>query len=220
MKIEYTKEKLEEIVSKCTTYRQILLAFNRNESAGSYRVLQKKMNEWDININHFLTSSERAKIMFENGQLFKRCTTDIFTVNSNVSRTTVKKRVIDEKLIEYKCVKCGNKGEWLGEPITLILDHINGINNDNRLENLKFVCPNCNAQLETHCQGSKVFKIKEPKLDKRTLKHDRVETRKIEWPTKEVLMSLLKTMSYVSIGKTYGVSDNAVRKWSKKYEII
>jgi transposase-like protein len=65
-----------------------------------------------------------------------------------------------------------------------------------------------------------VFKTKEPKLDKRTLKHDRVESRKIEWPTKEFLIELLKNMSYVSIGKKYGVSDNAVRKWSKKYEII
>ena len=220
MKIEYTKENLEDVVKNSNTYRQVLLAFNRNQSSGSYKCLKDKLKEFDINTEHFLTPSEHTKLMYVEGNLNKKNNLDIFVENSSTSRSCVKKRIIDENLIDYKCFKCGNKGEWMGEKITLILDHKNGVNNDNRLENLRFACPNCNSTLETHCQGSKVFKIKEPKLDKRTLKHDRVESRKVEWPAKEVLMELLKNMSYVSIGKKYGVSDNAVRKWSKKYGII
>lgn len=220
MKIEYTKEKLVEVVLQSKTIRQVLIAFNRNQSASSYRVLNKRLKEWNINTDHFLTRSEIAKELFTDGKLKKTTNDELFIENSSSSRSCVKKRIIDENIIDYKCFKCGNTGEWMGEKITLILDHKNGVNNDNRLENLRFVCPNCNSTLETHCQGSKVFKIKEPKLDKRTLKHDRVESRKIEWPTKEVLIELLKNMSYVSIAKKYGVSDNAVRKWAKKYEII
>lgn len=220
MKIDYSKELLTQVVKDSETLRQVLLFFNRNESAGSYRVLKKRLLEWEIDYSHFLTHSEITKKMFDNGKLFKRNNDDIFISNSVVSRSLVKKRILDGKLLEYKCFKCGNIGEWLGEIIVLILDHINGINNDNRIENLRFACPNCNSQLETHCQGSKVFKIKKPKFDKRTIKHDRVEARKVEWPSKERLIDLLKNMSYVSIGKIYGVSDNTIRKWCKKYEII
>lgn len=220
MKIEYCKERLEYVVKNSNTYRQVLLAFDRNQSSKSYKCLKDKLREFDINTEHFLNPSEHTKLMYKKGDLNKKDNSEIFVENSTTSRSCVKKRIICENIIEYKCFKCGNTGEWMDEKIILILDHKNGVNNDNRIENLRFACPNCNSTLETHCQGSKVFKIKEPKLDKRRLKRDRIKSRKIEWPTKEVLNELLKTMSYVSIAKKYGVSDNAVRKWSKKYEII
>ena len=220
MKIEYTKEKLVEVVLLCKTMRQVLLAFNRNESASSYRVLNKRLKEWNINIDHFLTRSEIAKELFTDGKLKKTRNDELFIENSTSSRSSVKKRIIDENIKEYKCFKCGNDGEWMGEKISLILDHINGINNDNRLENLRFACPNCNSTLETHCQGSKVYKAKEPKIDKRTLKNDRPYLRKVSWPTKDELIILIKSKSYCAIGREYGVSDNTVRKWCKKYNII
>lgn len=51
--------------------------------------------------------------------------------------------------MEYKCACCGNTGEWNGRPLVLQLDHINGDNCDNRLENLRFLCPNCHSQTDT-----------------------------------------------------------------------
>jgi hypothetical protein len=48
--------------------------------------------------------------------------------------------------------------EWVGKKMSLILDHINGVNNDNRIEN-RIVCPNCNATLDTHCGKIRVKKI-------------------------------------------------------------
>jgi 5-methylcytosine-specific restriction endonuclease McrA len=62
----------------------------------------------------------------------------------------LKSRLLKEKLIEYKCVKCGNTGEWQGEPLSLQLDHINGNNKDHRLENLRLLCPNCHSQTKTY----------------------------------------------------------------------
>ena len=44
---------------------------------------------------------------------------------------------------------------WNGQPLSLILDHINGVNTDNRPENLRYVCPNCNSNLPTHGGGNK-----------------------------------------------------------------
>lgn len=61
----------------------------------------------------------------------------------------VKKRLIDEGYIEQKCDWCGIKDQWNGKPIVLHLDHINGINNDHRLENLRLLCPNCHSQTDT-----------------------------------------------------------------------
>lgn len=65
------------------------------------------------------------------------------------NRVHLKDRLIEDNLLEYKCAICGNTGEWNGLPLSLQLDHINGINDDNRLENLRLVCPNCHSQTET-----------------------------------------------------------------------
>ncbi len=64
-------------------------------------------------------------------------------------RSAVRKRVLAQKLLPYICQLCGAKPEWMGKPLSLILDHINGVANDHRLENLRFLCPNCNSQQDT-----------------------------------------------------------------------
>lgn len=75
---------------------------------------------------------------------------EVFVVNSSYARHNLKRRILKNKMIPYECACCGIKDEWQGKPMPLILDHINGINNDNRLENLRFVCSNCDSQLPTY----------------------------------------------------------------------
>ena len=74
----------------------------------------------------------------------------IMVENSSYPRHRLKARILEENLIEYRCSCCDIGPEWNGKPMPLILDHINGINNDNRLENLRFVCSNCDTQLPTY----------------------------------------------------------------------
>ena len=74
---------------------------------------------------------------------------DIITNKVIFSRGQLKKRLIHEGVLEYKCSKCPITTEWLGDPISLELDHINGVNDDNRVENLRFLCPNCHSQTPT-----------------------------------------------------------------------
>ena len=76
---------------------------------------------------------------------------DIFVEDSKVKRDQIKNIIIKENLIEYICSDCGNDGMWNNKVINLQLDHINGVRNDNRLENLRFLCPNCHSQTETFC---------------------------------------------------------------------
>ena len=74
----------------------------------------------------------------------------VFVENATIARHHVKNRIIKQNLIEYVCACCGIGPVWMGNPMPLILDHINGVNNDNRLENLRFVCSNCESQLDTY----------------------------------------------------------------------
>jgi len=74
----------------------------------------------------------------------------VFCENATIARHHVKRKIITRNLIPYNCEICGNTGEWLGNPLPLILDHKNGVNNDNRLENLRFLCSNCDSQQPTY----------------------------------------------------------------------
>ena len=69
--------------------------------------------------------------------------------NSSYSRANLKRQILQQKLIPYACAVCGQKPVWKGKPLVLILDHENGVNDDHRRENLRFVCPNCGSQLPT-----------------------------------------------------------------------
>ena len=74
----------------------------------------------------------------------------VFVENSSYPRHRLKARIINENMIPYVCGICGQEPIWMGKPMPLILDHENGINNDNRRENLRFVCSNCDSQLPTY----------------------------------------------------------------------
>lgn len=78
----------------------------------------------------------------------------ILNLEEYATRTSIRKIIIKENLIEYKCSECGIQ-TWNNKPLSLHLDHINGRSNDNRLENLRFLCPNCHSQTETYTGKNK-----------------------------------------------------------------
>lgn len=73
----------------------------------------------------------------------------IFVEDSTYANDLVKHRIVKDELIEYRCSKCGIDS-WMGETLVLDLDHINGNNRDNSLENLRYLCPNCHSQTCTY----------------------------------------------------------------------
>ena len=76
---------------------------------------------------------------------------DVLSAGSDLQRGKLKQRLYNAGIKQRECELCGQGEEWHGRRMSLILDHINGIADDNRLENLQIVCPNCAATLDTHC---------------------------------------------------------------------
>jgi len=75
---------------------------------------------------------------------------EVFIENSPYWQNSIKKKILDNSLIEYCCAICKTLPVWNNAPMTLVLDHINGVHSDNRLDNLRFVCNNCDSQLDTY----------------------------------------------------------------------
>jgi hypothetical protein len=153
----YNKEKLENAVKISKCYSDILRNLGLFESGGGSRVsIRKYCKLWNIDLSHLLTVSEFNKqnhIKFNKRRISLE---EILIENSTYSnRAWLKARLYKSKLKEKICELCGQTEIWKGKKMSLILDHINGINNDNRLNNLRIVCPNCNATLDTHCRGKR-----------------------------------------------------------------
>ena len=87
----------------------------------------------------------------------------VFVENSTYPRHRLKERIIREKLIEHRCAECGIGSEWNGKKLVLQLEHKNGKNNDNRLENLAFLCPNCHSQTHTYAARNRKNPSRSPK---------------------------------------------------------
>jgi transposase-like protein len=120
--------------------------------------------------------------------------------------------------------------------MSLILDHINGVGNDHRIENLRIVCPNCAATLDTHCgranriertricgeQFRARFAAQQYCSQRCGARHDRgrpkPETRKVDRPPYARLKREVAALGWSAVVRRYGVSDNAVRKWVRWYE--
>lgn len=71
-----------------------------------------------------------------------------YILSARVTRWGVRMRLLQEGLLRYECYECGIS-EWFGQRLPLHLDHINGMKNDHRLENLRMLCPNCHSQTKT-----------------------------------------------------------------------
>lgn len=137
-------EEFISIVNGSTSYLQVVKAVGYGSKYGryAYDLIKKRCEELNLSTDHFC----RQTSSFKRYEL-----SDVLIENSPYINTNhLKNRLIKEGLLEYKCSICGNTGEWNGQPLSLQIDHINGNHTDNRLENLRLLCPNCHSQTETY----------------------------------------------------------------------
>ena len=213
VKLKYQKDNLTEIVKNSKSISDVINKLGLRNAGGNFKTIKNYIEIYKIDITHFETDDLRIVKLKELSKENKIDLNLILVENSTYNRTSLKKRLVGENVLEYKCEKCSNMGEWLGEKITLQLDHKNGIFNDNRIENLRFLCPNCHSQTDTFA-GKKMKKEKKQSSDLNMY----LSRRKVERPSYFILIEEVKNNGYTKTGKKYGVSDNSVRKWIKHYE--
>lgn len=240
LRVTYTEEQAREAIADSYSWAESLRKLGRCPSGGAWRVLKKYADLWGIPTDHF----DSARAREENLRYPARPLDQVLVENSTYSRQHVKRRLFQEDLKEPKCEMCGQDEIWRGKPMGMILDHINGVRNDHRLENLRIVCPNCAATLDTHCgRKNRVEKAKRScrrcgssfvpgrpqqrycsracgtRWDRSKIRsRPGQSTRQVERPPYEQLLAEIEATNYCAVGRKYGVSDNAVRKWVKFYE--
>lgn len=141
----WTKEALEEAVKNNETISGVLRDLGISVLAGNFTTFRKKVAVFGLDISHFAdrkAGRHPSRLRFS--------LDEILVVNSTYrSRSSLTRRLLKSKLLVYSCASCGVK-DWCNRPLVLHLDHINGINNDNRIENLRLLCPNCHSQTDTY----------------------------------------------------------------------
>lgn len=229
----WTDEQLIEAFNTSRSVREILSKLNLIEAGGNYKSIQVHMMRLNLDKQKLLGPGWRKGQ--KNPVKPAKPLTEILINGSSYRTSQLRLRLIKENIFEYKCFSC-KLTEWLDSPISLELDHINGDNFDNRLENLRLLCPNCHAQTDTY-RGKNIKKYKEKNKQKPKVKPIKIKTNKfciqcntqisskstrckkcvikltkINWPNNEDLLQMLSKSNYTQVGKKLGVSDNAIRK--------
>lgn len=227
----YTEEQVRLAVEQSRSMAESLRNLGLRAAGANFRTLKRLIAYYEVSTSHFdpkwgVRVAPKRAIPLE----------QVLVKNSVYNRSNLKRRLYAEGLKQRECELCGQGEDWHGRPMALIIDHINGVPTDNRLENLRIVCPNCAATLDTHC-GRKTRLHRNPRaclhcgtafipkyaahrycsrdcgVHSKGPRDPKPETRKVERPSYEQLQADVATMSFVAVGRKYGVSDNAVRKW-------
>ena len=232
----YTEEEARAAVAASKSYAETLRRLEMCDKGGAPKILKKYVALWGIPTDHFDPNAGRLAGL-ANRRL--RPLDELLVRGSTMASSNLKRRLYAAGLKERACVLCGQGENWRGKRMSLILDHINGDRTDNRLENLRIVCPNCNATLSTHC-GRNVslldrtcsgcgttFDANHPEqrfctqtcfARNELAGVPQPQTRRVERPPYEQLVAEVEQLGWCGTGRKYGVSDNAIRKWVRAYE--
>ena len=227
-------------IGRSRSWAEALRALGYRSAGGNWKTIQKYAAKWEIPTDHFDPYAASRDVLHKPPRPLE----EILVKDSTYHRGHLKRRLFKEGLKKRECELCGQGEIWRGLRMALVLDHINGDPQDNRFKNLRIVCPNCDATLETHCGrknglppmprpcercGQEFFpESREQRHCSREcgLRWDRalvrgvpnVKAPRVERPPYEQLMREIEQTSYLAVGRKYGVSDNAIRKWVRQYE--
>jgi hypothetical protein len=207
-------------------------------AGGNHRTLRRYAEEvWRIPVDHFDPDAVRRAALARPPIPLG----DALVEGSTYPRGLLKERLFAAGLKARTCELCGQGELWHGRRMALILDHVNGVHDDNRLDNLRILCANCNATLDTHCGRNGRLPPSELEcpgcgrsfLPRRArqrycsracgqrapgVRVPQPARRRAVRPPYDELLRDIDALGYVGAGRKYGVSDNAIRKWRRAYE--
>ena len=209
--MKHTKEDYIKAAKNSFSIAQMCVELGVKPIGGNYQTIKNKIKEYNIDISHFTgrawNQGKRYRIINKPKSL-----EEILKENSPYQSFKLKERLLESGLKERKC-ECCNNTEWLGNPIPLELHHINGNHDDNRLENLQLLCPNCHSYTDNYRGKNKVrYEEKKEKIILLTYeeKKDKPKIIKNEKPKrfcltcgKELTNSQTKYCSHECATKTY-----------------
>lgn len=153
MKKKYSDEQLIRAVHDSETLQQVLDKLNL---IGGHARIKEKILQLQLDTSHWKNfSGSKSRKILPLEKLLKN--------NTSIQTSNLKSRLVNNEYLDYKCSICGIS-EWNNKYLSLQLDHINGRRKDNRLENLRLLCPNCHSQTETFC-GKNIKGIKRKRDD-------------------------------------------------------
>lgn len=137
----YTREEVDAKAKANISWTGLMSDLGIRFVGSNILTVKKLIKFYDVDVSHFnlsqaLSNASRNAVPDE----------ERFCKGSTICRASLKRHIRKNNLIEYRCKKCGLGDEWQNEPLVLTIEHINGVNDDNRIENLCFLCPNCHSQ--------------------------------------------------------------------------
>jgi hypothetical protein len=231
----YRESEARKAIADSRSWAEALRRLGMCPTGGASKILKKYAAFWQIPTHHF-----DPYATFQ-GPRPRKPLEEILVEGSAYSRGHLKERLYGEGLKRPVCELCGQGELWRGRPLGLILDHINGVSDDNRLSNLRIVCPNCAATLDTHCgRGRRLgrpdrecqrcgARFRPKYATQRYCSRScgtrwnrtgraRPNARRAVRPPHAQLLREVTAVGYSATGRRYGVSDNAIRKWIRDYE--
>lgn len=217
-KISYTIENIFEAVKNALCYSDICRSLGLTTHGTNIRHIKSIIKKENINISHFSRSA--AMLRYPTTHYTDE---EMFKIDSFISRGVIKHAIEKRKLIPYECKECNITNFYNEKPLTLTLEHKNGINNDHRLENLCFLCPNCQSQTLTFCGKNTRIKnsiIPKPIRAKISQKGIPKEYARKFNPSIDELITIIKTNNTMTnVGKYYNVSGSAIKRRCKLLNI-
>ncbi len=212
---QFTPSELQQLLDESNSYSDVLRKVGMNPKGSNTDTLKKIIIEYNLNTDKM--NANRKKLYQKNAILTHQKNTiplvDIIIYNKypNYNSSKLLKRLVKEGYKEYKCEKCGIN-EWMGQPISLQLHHKDGNHCNNLINNLCFLCPNCHSQTDNYSGKSSRNKDNKKNETKNINVHN-IPISRIE------LKQKIRTIPFTTIGKEFGVTSNAIRKWCKKYQL-
>lgn len=223
-KLKLTENNIKNAIADSISIADVLKKLNMSVSTSNYKSFHKAVKKYNIDTSHFLgqlhllgKDSSNKTIPFD----------EMLVINSNyLGIAQLKKRLIKSGLLRYECYEC-QIATWQGKKLSLQLDHINGIHNDHRIENLRLLCPNCHSQTDTFCgKNKKTYSESRLLCECGAPKHkDSDNCRKcagkkkerIMWPEHDKLSNMVENQGYSKTAKELGVSRTAIVDRLKTY---